>query len=365
MDTTQLTWHSVALTPVLIPLNRPVIAKVGTFEQWPLILIDLHTEQGITGRAYLAPYLSHAMRYLIPAIEDIAAARKGQPLAPVDEFLGARRGLSLVGLEGQSLIAIAGLDMAAWDARAKAADLPLAVYLGGSLGPIRAYNSNGLWLEPVAGLGEQAAALVNESGCSAVKLRLGRERIDDDLRAIELIRESCGADIGIMVDFNQGLSYDRALKVCHALDDQGLVWLEEPLAYDNLHGYAELTRQLKTPVMLGENCYGPRAAWQAINAGACDLIMPDVMRIGGVTGWLQTAALAAAVDMPMSNHLFPEFSAHLMRVTPSCDWFEAVDWSSPVLKEPFEIIDGQVRVPPRPGAGIEWDSSVVDRYRVA
>ena len=362
MTTPQLTWHSIETRAVLLPMKRPVVARVGRFDQWPMILIDLHTQEGITGRAYLAPYLAKSMRYLIPVLHDLAEARAGQALAPLDEFYAGRKSLTLLGLEGLTLIALSGLDMAAWDARAQAAGVPLAVLLGGSVGPVKAYNSNGLWLGPVDALGDEAAALVAEGGYSAVKLRLGRECIGDDLAAIRAVREGVGSAVEIMVDFNQGLTMDQALTRCHAIDDQGLSWIEEPVAYDNLEGCAQLARELKTPLMLGENFYGPRAMWQAIEAGACDLAMPDVMRIGGVSGWLAAAALTAAVDMPMSTHLYPEYSAHLMRATPTAHWFEAVDWSDPVIAEPYVIANGHVHIPDVPGAGLAWDEQAVRRY---
>ena len=156
--------REVELHAVSIPLKRPVVSKVGLFNRWPMILIDLHTEEGIVGRSYLEPYLERSVRYLVPAIRDLAEARKGRPIAPLDDFRMGRAGLNLIGLEGVSIIAISGLDMAAWDALAKAAELPLAVFLGGSLAPVPAYNSNGLWLTPVDELGEQAAALVADGG---------------------------------------------------------------------------------------------------------------------------------------------------------------------------------------------------------
>jgi mandelate racemase len=235
------------------------------------------------------------------------------------------------------MIAVSGLDMAAWDALARAVQLPLAVFLGGSLAPVPAYNSNGLWLTPVDELGEQAAALLAEGGFQGLKLRLGRERPADDIAAIRAMRSAVGEDVKLMVDFNQGLSLGDALHRCHALDDQGLYWLEEPIAYDNLAGYAQLTRELETPVQLGENFYGPRALFQAIRAGAGDYVMPDLMRIGGVTGWLRAAAVAGAAGVEMSTHLYPEVGAHLMRVTETAHWLEWQDWANPILAEPFRL----------------------------
>ena len=322
MNFEKLTFRSVTARSVLVPLRRPIVSKVGLFDQWPMILIELATEQGIVGRSYLEPYLKHAARYIMPAIHDLAEQRKGHAIRPIEDFQNGRRALNLIGHEGVSMIAVAGLDMAAWDAMAKAAGMPLAVLLGGSTGPVPAYNSNGLWLTEVAGLGDDARALVAEGGFKALKLRLGRDRLADDLAAIEAVRSAAGADIKLMVDFNQGLSLGDALHRCHALDRQGLYWFEEPIIYDNLAGYAQLTRELTTPVQLGENFYGPRALHQALSMSAGDYVMPDLMRIGGVTGWMRASAIAGAAGVEMSTHLYPEFSAHLMRVTETAHWLD-------------------------------------------
>jgi mandelate racemase len=360
----QIRLKSVDVRAVVVPLRRPVISKVGRFDEWPLILIDLHTTAGIVGRGYLEPYLANAMRYIVPAIRDLAAAAKDAPLSPLDSFQTNRRALNLVGYSGIAAIAVAGLDMALWDALAKSAGLPLAVLLGGSLGPVPAYNSNGLWLSEVGTLAKEASALVAEGGFGALKLRLGRDRLADDLAAIREVREGAGPDIKLMVDFNQGLSLGDALVRCHALDDQGLYWFEEPIVYDNLAGYAQLARELGTPVQLGENFYGPRDLLAALSAGAGDYVMPDLMRIGGVSGWLRAAPIAAAAGIQISTHLYPEMSAHLMRTSESAHWLEWQDWADPILKEPFAVKAGHIEIPQRPGAGIEWNEEAVARFRV-
>jgi mandelate racemase len=254
--------------------------------------------------------------------------------------------------------------MAMWDALAKAAGMPLAVLLGGSTGPVPAYNSNGLWLTPVEALGQEASELVAEGAFSGLKLRLGRERLEDDLAAIRAVRDAVGEHVKLMVDFNQGLTLGDALHRCHALDEEGLYWFEEPIAYDNIAGYARLTRELKTPVQLGENFYGPRALNQAIQAGAGDYVMPDLMRIGGVSGWLRAAAIAGAAGIEMSSHLYPEIAAHLLRVTETAHWLEWQDWADPILAEPFRLEEGRLVVPDRPGNGIEWNKETVGRYRL-
>ncbi|MGH6643327.1 MAG: enolase C-terminal domain-like protein [Bradyrhizobium sp.] len=359
----RLTLRSVSVRPVLVPMRRPVVSKVGLFNEWPIILIDLLTEEGIVGRSYLEPYLKHSMRYIAPAIHDLAATRTGLSIHPLDDFQKGLKSLNLVGSEGISMIAVSGLDMAAWDAMAKAANMPLAVLLGGSPGTVPAYNSNGLWLKDVGSLGEEARELVSEGNFKGLKLRLGRDKLADDLAVIDAVRAAVGEDVKLMVDFNQGLSLGDALRRCHALDDQGLYWFEEPIAYNNLAGYAQLARELKTPIQLGENFYGPRALYQAIALGCGDYVMPDLMRIGGVTGWLRSAAIAGAAGIDMSTHLYPEFSAHLMRATETAHWLEWQDWADPILAEPFAVSDGCLAIPDRPGAGIDWNEDAVRRYQ--
>ena len=359
---TQLTVKSVRARPVVVPLKRPVVSKVGLFRDWPLILIDLYTNEGIVGHSYLEPYLKQSARYIVPVIEDLAEAAKGHPVAPFDAYRRGIGSLHLVGREGVALIAVSGLDMAAWDALAKAAGMPLAVFLGGTVGSVPAYNSNGLWLTPIDDLGPEAAALVAEGEFTGLKLRLGREKLSDDLAAIAAVRQAAGATVKLMCDFNQGLSLGDALVRCHALDDQGLYWFEEPISYDNMTGYAQLARELKTPVQLGENFYGPRLLYQAIRAGAGDYVMPDLMRIGGVSGWLRAAAVAGAAGIPMSTHLYPEIAAHLMRVTDTAHWLEWQDWAHPILCEPFQLENGHLRVPDKPGQGIEWNEQAVARF---
>jgi mandelate racemase len=362
MNPNPLTIRNVRARPVRVPLKRPIVSRVGMFRDWPIILIDLETNEGVVGRSYLEPYLESAARYLVPMIDDLARALAGKPVAPFDAYRSGIGALHLVGREGLTLIAVSGLDMAAWDALAQAAGKPLAEYLGGTIGPVPAYNSNGLWLTPIESIGAEAEALVDEGGFSALKLRLGRDRLDDDIACIAAVRDAVGADVKLMCDFNQGLSLGDALLRCHALDDHGLYWFEEPIAYDNIPGYARLARELKTPLQLGENFYGPRQMYQALLAGAGDLVMPDLMRIGGVSGWQRAAAIAGAAGIPMSTHLYPEIAAHLMRVTETAHWLEWQDWADPLLQEPFKVENGFIHIPDRPGQGIAWDEKAVARY---
>jgi mandelate racemase len=359
MQSPTLTFKSILARPVLLKLERPIVARIATITDWPLILIDLYTNEGVVGRSYLEPYMAKAMKYLIPALHDFGDMLKGREVAPVELHELASKSLHFVGYQGLSMIAVSGLDMAAWDARAKAAGVPLCVLLGGSVGPVKAYNSNGLWLRAPNVVATEAVELRDEGGFGGLKLRLGRDYLRDDLATIAAVRDAVGEDIELMVDFNQGLNLGEALQRCHAIDDLGLAWIEEPIVYDNFDGYTQLSAELNTPIQIGENFYGPRDLHAALRGKACDYVMPDFMRIGGVTGWLKAAAIAGAWGIPMSTHLYPEVAAHVMRVTETAHWLEWQDWADPILEKPYDVKDGFLHIPNVPGIGLEWNEDAI------
>jgi mandelate racemase len=359
-----LTVRSLRVRAVVLELKRPIVARIATITQWPVILIDLETDEGIIGRSYLEPYVPKAMRYLVAALHDLGDLIKGRPVTPVELFGLARKSLHFVGYQGLSMIAVSGIDMAAWDALAKAAGMPLCVLLGGSVGPVRAYNSNGLWLQSPQVVAAEAIELRDEGGFAGLKLRLGRERAQEDIDTIAAVRQAVGDDMQLMVDFNQGLNRGEALQRCHMLDDLGLAWIEEPVVYDDLDGYAQLAAELKTPIQIGENFYGPRDLQLALQKKACDFVMPDFMRIGGVTGWLRAAAIAGTAGVPVSSHLYPEVAAHVMRVTETAHWLEWQDWIDPLLQQPYAVAQGQLQIPDEPGVGLAWDEESVARHEI-
>lgn len=360
--TQRLTLESVQIRAVSVPLRRPIVAKVGAFEKWPFILIDVRTREGVVGHSYLEPYVAKSVKPIAAVIENIAEEFKGKPIAPLDVYGGAMKTLHLNGRQGMTVIALSGLDMAIWDALAKSANLSLASLLGGSPGPIRAYNTNGLWLIPKDKIAAEAKSLVAQGGFKAIKMRLGRTTLKDDIEAIRIVRDAVGEDIILMSDFNQGLTLGEALQRMHGLDDQGLYWFEEPIAYDDYEGCAQITREMKTPVSIGENIYGSREFHKAVMAKAADLYMPDLMRIGGVTGWMRSAAIAGAAGLPLSSHLYTPISAQLLRVSESADWLEWSDWAEPFLAEPFEAKDGYATVLDKPGNGLAWNEAAVKKY---
>jgi mandelate racemase len=358
-----LTIRSLRCVTVEVPMRYALGTSQARVTAAPLLLIDLATEEGVTGRSYLFCYLPAAAPAMAAMVNEIAKMVTGDRVAPDALWAKLRQRFMLIGVQGIVRMAMAALDVAAWDALAIAAGVPLVTMLGGTPRPVRAYNSCGLGLMSPAEVAEEAEKLL-AGGFRAVKLRLGYPTLQEDLAAVRAVRQRIGDGIDLMVDYNQVLSVEQALERGRALDDENIFWLEEPIRHDDYAGCATLARALKTPIQIGENFSLPTAMKTAIAASAADYVMPDLERIGGVTGWRQASALAATHRIAMSSHLFPEVSAHLLAATPTCHFLEYVDWADALVQEPLRIVDGCAVVPERPGNGLVWDEAAVARYRI-
>jgi mandelate racemase len=356
--------RSIRCTPVEVPMRHALGTSRAVIRAAPLMLIDLETEEGITGRSYLFCYMRASAVGIAGILAEIERLVKGQPLDPEEQFNALAKRFTLIGVTGIVRMALSGFDVAAWDALAVAAGKPLAAFLGSNVKSVRAYNSNGLGLMAPEALAREAGELL-DGGFGAVKLRLGHATLAEDLAALAVVRERVGSGIEIMVDYNQALSVEEALERGKALDKQDVYWLEEPIRHDDYEGAARLARALETPIQIGENFSLPYAMHEALARNSCDFVMPDLERIGGVTGWRKAAALANDRGIPMSSHLFPEASAHLLAATPTAHWLEYVDWAGAILEEPIVIEKGAATVPRRPGIGLAWNRDAVERYRIA
>ena len=358
-----LTVCAVRAVAVEVPMRYVLGTSAAAVRAAPLLLVDVETEEGVTGRTYLFCYLAAAAPAIVSLLAEVERAVRGERIAPDALWALLSKRFRLIGVQGIVRMAMAAFDTACWDALAIAANMPLATYLGGSPRPVPAYNSCGLGLMPPAALADEAEKLL-AGGFRAVKLRLGYATLEEDVAALHAVKKRVPGAIKIMVDFNQALSVDEALKRGLALDSEGVSWIEEPIRHDDYRGCAMLARELQTPIQIGENFSEPRAMAEALDLQACDYVMPDLERIGGVTGWGSAAALAAERSIPMSSHLFPEVSAHLLAVTPTAHWLEYVDWADAIVEEPLRIVDGNAIAPARAGNGLTWHKEAVERYRM-
>jgi mandelate racemase len=327
----------------------------------PLLLVDLETEEGVTGRAYQFCYLPAAAPAIVVMLEEVLRTVKGDAVLPADLWDKLAQRFKLIGVQGIVRMAMAMFDVTCWDALARAAGMPLASYLGGTPRPVPAYNSCGLGLMAPAAVADEAEKLL-AGGFKAVKLRLGYPTLEADLAAVQAVRSRVPDEIKLMVDYNQALTVQEAIRRGRALDGEGVYWVEEPIRHDDYSGCAEIARALSTPVQIGENFSLAYDMERALAAQSCDYVMPDLERIGGVTGWQRAAGLARARGIRMSSHLYPEVSAHLLTVTPTAHWLEYVDWAHPLLAEPLRITDGHAVIASRPGNGLEWNGDAVRKF---
>ena len=343
---------------VEVPMMFPLGTSAAIVKKAPLLLVDLETDAGITGRSYVFCYRSSVPRAIDAVLRDAVSLVTGEPAAPFEIAAKLSRRFALVGVASVVRMALSALDTAIWDALAVAAGMPLAKLLGATPKPIPAYNSNGLGLMSPEAAADEAEKLL-AGGFRSVKLRLGHPTLEQDLAVTRAVRKRLPDSTELPVDYNQALTVAEAIRRGRALESEGIAWLEEPIRHDDYAGNAAIARELAVPVQIGENFNGPEAMLEALSASACDYVMPDVARIGGVSGWIQAAGLAAARRVEMSSHLVPEISVHLLAATPSAHYLEYVDWADAILEEPLRIEDGYAHVPDRLGIGLKWKLDAV------
>lgn len=354
-----LTIREVRARPVNVSLVKPLQTSSGVLDTVPLVLIDLLTEEGITGCAYLFCYTPVALKPVAQIVANIETLITGEAVAPLALEQKLQKSFRLLGTPGLLGMALAGLDMAAWDALAKASELPLVRLLGGEARPIPAYAS--FFLNGVEGASHDAEVAL-AGGFKALKIKVGYPTVQTDLEAIRAVRRVVGEEVALMVDYNQSLSVPEAISRIRLLDEAGVYWVEEPTLYDDFAGHAHIRSQVKTPLQIGENWWGPHDMSKSIAAGASDFVMPDVMKIGGVTGWLRASALAEVHGLPVSSHLFQEISAHLLAITPTAAWLEQLDLANSILQQPLTFENGCAIIPETAGSGLSWDEAAIARF---
>jgi len=354
-----LTIRELRMRAVKVPMVHPHRTASGAITESPLVLTDVLTEEGVVGHSYVFCYAALALKPVALLVKGLESLIAGQPVAPlaIERLLAAR--FRLLGPQGLTGIAMAAVDMALWDALARAQELPLARLLGAAPKPIPAYGATGY--DGAEGSARVAAEWA-ERGFKGVKAKIGYPDVREDVEVVRAMRRAVGDGVSLMVDYNQSLAVTDAIERGRRLDDEGLAWIEEPTLADDYAGHARIAREVRTPIQCGENWWGTHDMRKAIEAGASDYMMPDVMKIGGVTGWLRAAALGEAHGIRLSNHLFIEISTHLLCATPTAHWLEYAEWFNPIIEQPLSIVNGCAVLDERPGSGVEWNEAAVARY---
>jgi mandelate racemase len=344
---------------VQIPMAHPHRSASGVIAESPLVLTDILTDDDVVGHSMVFTYTAAALKPTAELIKNLESLVVGEPLAPVEVAQSLARRFRLLGTQGIVGMALAAIDMALWDALARKHSISLTRLLGGIEKPIPAYGAVGF--DGVSGAARAAEEWAKRE-FKGVKAKIGYPTVQQDLEVVRAIRQAVGHEMAIMVDYNQCLTPTEAVRRLHALDGEGLTWVEEPVMAHDYEGHAFVARAIHTPIQCGENWWGANEVQQALQVRASDYIMLDVMKIGGVTGWLRAAALAEVHAVPLSNHLWPEISAQLMCTTPAAHYLEYADWWNPILSEPLRVEHGMAIVGTTPGTGVQWNEKAVTRF---
>jgi mandelate racemase len=327
----------------------------------PLVLLTLHTDQGVSGQSLIFTYTPAALRPTGDLLRQLEPLVIDRTLAPstISDSLHAR--FRLLGTQGMVGMALSAIDMAMWDALAKSQGLPLFKLLGGDRVALQVYG--GIGYDGVEGSARSAESWARK-GVRGIKAKIGYPTVEEDLAVIAAMRDAAGPAMRIMVDYNQSLSPTEARRRLGILDTEGLDWIEEPVGSHDFPAFARLASEVATPLQAGENWWGLQDFRAAVDAGVRDHMMPDVMKCGGVTGWMRISSLAHAYGIRISNHLWPEISAQLLACTPTALWLEYIDWWNPVLREPLQL-EGDIAYPSSaPGSGMDLDQAAIERFRV-
>lgn len=366
--------ESVTLSSVTLPLPNPISdAKVFTGRQRPMtevvfLFAEIRTEAGHEGLGF-----SYSKRAGGPA--QFAHAREVAPdLIGEDPNDIARLWTKLVwagasvGRSGASTQAIAAIDVALWDLKAKRAGLPLAKLLGAYRDSVRCYNTSGGFLHESIDQVKDNATRTLESGVGGIKIKVGLPDSAEDLRRVRAIREHLGDAVPLMVDANQQWDRSTAMRVSRRLEEFDLVWIEEPLDAYDAEGHAELARSMDTAIATGEMLTSVAEHYELIRQGAVDILQPDAPRVGGITQFLKLATLAEHRNLGLAPHFAMEIHVHLAAAYPIEPWVEHFDWLHPLFNERLETRDGRMYLSDRPGLGITLSDQLrawtVDRTHV-
>ena len=351
--------RSLKVRAVRLPMTHPHRTAGGIVSESPLVLTDVTADDGTVGHSIVFTYTAAALKPTAELIQNLEDLIKGEEIAPYEIERKLSRRFRLLGTQGLVGMALAAIDMALWDALARQHSTSLIRLLGGIPTPLSAYGAVGY--DGVDGSAKSATEWV-ERGFKGVKAKIGYPTLREDLQVIRAIRSAVGNDIAIMVDYNQCLTPVEAVERMRVLDEEGLTWVEEPTLAHDYFGHAMIASEASTPIQCGENWWGTLDLSHALAAQASDYIMLDVMKIGGVTGWLRAAALTESKGKRVSTHLWPEISAQLLCVTPNAHWLEYADWWNPILSDPLPIKNGMAEVDDAVGTGISWNEKAIERF---
>lgn len=350
---------------VEIPLETPLRTAIHDIRSVGCVLATIDTDAGVKGEAYNFTMNATRLDVLQGMIESLSHHVIGRDPHDVEAMWDAMwRDINFFGHKGITLFAISTLDTACWDIVGKVAGQPLHKLFGACREAVDVYASGGLWLSlSIDELVREARGFLDQ-GFRAMKIRVGKDRMEEDVERVAAVREAIGPDTVLMADANQGFDASHAIRLGRRLEDFNLYWFEEPVPAWDLEGHAAVAAALDTPIASGETEYTRYGMRDMLKAGAADILMPDLQRIGGLTEFRRVANLAASHDIPISPHIFSEQSLCIAGSAPNCNYLEHMPWFRELYREQMHLVDGRIAMPEGNGLGFTLDQDAVDRLRI-
>jgi L-alanine-DL-glutamate epimerase-like enolase superfamily enzyme len=349
-----------------VPLDQPYTAAgraVGA--NWH-VMAEVTTEDGVTGFGYIVALNQTLVGSVAAATRELAPLLIGMSVAePEAAWRKLTHAGGWVGPGGLLHYAIAPLDIAIWDAFGKTLGQPVSKLLGGTRDRLPVYASDGFWYS--LSLDELAASArrAYDAGFRAMKLRVGNEKLPEgEVARVRAVRDAVGPSVAIMIDATETWPVTRALRTSKALQEAGVVWIEDPVSHTDIAGMARVAAALDVPVATGEHLYSITDFTRLLEARATGIALIDLGRIGGVTPWRHVASLAHGFGVPVGGHVLPEIHVHLLCAVPNARIVEYVPRSAALLKAMPAVRDGALVVPPGGGFGLELDQDAVRRCTV-
>lgn len=350
---------------VSLPITPAVRTPIHNIEAVDNVLVEIATDEGVTGIAYLWCFGRERARALQWLVRDLFGQVRGMGALEREAVQAAIwRETNFLGRTGAAWIAASAIDTALWDIAGKVAGRPLWQLLGGTDRPVRAYAGGFFLSDTIEAIVAEAHQRVAE-GFTAIKMRCGATSWREDIDRVAAIRDAVGPDIDILVDVVQGWTVERALKLGRALEPYDLAYIEDPIAFDDIEGMAAIAAALDVPIAAGENDYGRHGFRRLFEARAVDIAMIDLQRAGGVSEWMKIAAMAGAMRMPVVPHVFHEISIHLLAALRAAPYLEYMSWWEPLFRQKLDLVDGAFSPPSRPGLGLDFDDDAIDPFIVS
>ena len=348
-----------------IPLKKPIKTAIHDMYSVGCVLVSIHSDEGLVGEGYCFALNAVRLRAFDEIVKSFASLVEGQDADYIEGIWdNIYQSLNPMGQKGMTIGALSAVDTALWDLQGKALNKPLHRIFGACRDKVKTYASGGLWLsQSIDELCDEAQSFIDQ-GFRTMKIRVGKSTWQEDIERVKAVRETIGNDIELLSDANQSLNTKQAIKLGRELEYYDIGWFEEPVSAQNLSGHAEIRQKLDINIASGETEYTRYGMKAMLDIQACDILMPDLQRMGGISEMRKVAALSASYNVPISTHIFTEQSLCIAGSASNCISVEHMPWFESLFNEKMKMEDGDLLIPERPGTGFTFSQDAIERFRL-